>query len=75
MQSPPMGTQPPPADLMADILQANEAPASGLSNLQPSNDVFDVDKDRAPIKVLSKLQRTRQAGNSIHGTKPCSLVS
>ena len=75
MASPPIGTQPPRADLMADILQANEAPSSDLANIQPSNDVFDVDKDRAPIKILSKMQRTRNAGNSIFGTKPGSPVS
>ena len=75
MASPPIGTQPPRADLMADILQANEAPSSDLANIQPSNNVFDVDKDRAPIKILSKMQRTRNAGNSIFGTKPGSPVS
>ena len=65
---------------MADILQANEAPASDLANREPSNNAFDVDKGQAPIKVLSKLQRTRNAGNSIFGTKlkpgsPVSLFS
>ena len=75
MASPPIGAQFPRADLMADILQANEAPSSDLSNLQPSNNVLDVDKDRAPIRVLSKLQRTRNAGNCIFGTKPGSPVS
>ena len=74
MADSPIGTQPPRADLMADILQANEAPSSDVANIQPSNNVFDVDKDRAPIKILSKMQRTRNAGNSIFGTKPGSPV-
>ena len=75
MADSPIGTQPPRADLMADILQANEAPSSDVANIQPSNNVFDVDKDRAPIKILSKIQRTRNAGNSAFGTKPTSPVS
>ena len=60
---------------MADILQANGAPASDLANLEPSNNTFDVGKGRAPIIVLSRLQRTRNAGNSVFGTKPGSPVS
>ena len=77
MESPPIGTQLPRVDsldLMADILQANEAPSSDVANIQPSNNVFDVDKDRTPIKILSKIQRTRNAGNSVFGTKPTSPV-
>ena len=69
-----IGTQPPRADLMADILQANEAPSSDVANIQPRNNVFDVDNDRTPIKILSKIQRTRNAGNSVFGTKPTSPV-
>ena len=75
MASSPIGTQLSRADLMADILQANEAPSSDVANIQPINDVFDLEKDRPPIKILSKLQRTRNAGNSIFGTKPTSPVS
>jgi len=74
MADSPIGTQPPRADLMADILQANEAPSSDVANIQPSNNVFDVEKDRAPIKILSKMQRTRNSGGSIFGTKPGSPV-
>ena len=77
MESPPIGTQLPRVDsldLMADILQANEAPSSDVANIQPSNNVFDVEKDRAPIKILSKMQRTRNSGGSIFGTKPGSPV-
>ena len=74
MADSPIGTQPPRADLMADILQANEAPSSDVANIRPSNNVHDVDKDRTPIKILSKIQRTRNAGNSVFGTKPTSPV-
>ena len=75
MADSPIGTQPPRADLMADILQANEAPSSDVANILPSNNVFDVDKDRTPIKILTQTQRTRAAGNSVFGTKPTSPVS